>query len=354
MKEKIYNIYCDLVKIMTVSGYCARNAKAVVETVKKYTGEIFDSVEVSSHGSVVFTAKCEGVYNPRTFAVDAHIDTVGMTVNKILPGGFVSVTNCGGIDARILPSSEVTVFCNDGSSVTGIFTSVPPHLHPKNEAPKLSDIFVDTGLDDETLGKKVKIGSPVSFVAEPSRLSGDIVCGPYLDDKLCAAAAICAFSEIDKKSLACNACLVLSSGEESNGSGAAFASRKSFDSALVLDVNFARDSGVQDFISAPIGKGISISFSAGTSMKLTSHLEDLLVKNALPYTKIIEVTDTGTNATRLGCMNLGTPCAIASIPVSYMHTPVETASLFDAAVLCKTVDAALCDGMTMTRRIIKA
>lgn len=356
MEEMIYRIYRDLVHVMTVSGYESRNAEKIAEIVKQYTEDVFERVHITENGSVCFY-----LYdNPDLpcMALDAHIDTIGFTVKEILPDGFISCVACGGVDARILPASEVLVWANDGNPITGVFCSVPPHLMAKGKespAPAISDLYIDTGLDTKELSERVSVGCPVSYCTEPCRLMpGSMICGPYLDDKLCAAAAIYAFSQVDKKEICAkhNACLVLSAGEETNGMGAASVGRMDFDSALVLDVNFARENDIPVYVSAPIGEGISISYSASTSVKLTSMLEDLLTKEALGYTKIIETEDTGTNASRLACIYNATPCAVASIPISNMHTPVETASLSDAAALSQTVRCAVQNGMFIPHRVI--
>lgn len=330
MTTKIFEIYQKLLDIPTVSGYESHNATRLIELAKEYLGESADSIEATQHGSIVIKKGNGGLL------VDAHIDTIGMTVSEILDGGFLRCIANGGIDSRILPSTEVEIHAKD--TIRGIFCSVPPHLQKgkSGEAPSLADMYIDTGRDTEELKRIVKIGTQVSFLRRARRLCNNTISGAYLDDKLCVASAIYGLSMIEGDS-PCEYTLVLASGEESNGSGACYGARLNARAALVLDVNFASRKGVDEYVSAPIGKGISISYSAATSKRFTTFVEDIAKKESIPYKLIIEACDTGTDATRLAMAGFGTPCAVASIPIAYMHTPVETASLDDAQALARLV-----------------
>lgn len=342
MKDKIKEIFARLSDLMTLSGYVSRNADAVRNLALEYTGSFFDreNTSISPGGSVSLYKPpkndCAGI-----LMIDAHMDTVGMTVSEILPEGFVAFTNVGGIDSRILPSLPVKL-CGKGEVLRGVVCSVPPHLMRGKEpkAPKISELYIDTGYTSEELERVCPVGTPIVYEYGPLTLScgdGDRIASPYLDDKLCAAAAIAAFSEMKRDEVECGIILSLSANEETNGEGAMCAARMGASCALVLDVNFASGKGVPDYASATIGKGISISYSAATNRTLTKELDGVLTKNGIPFKRIAEPCDTGTNATRLAPSNLGTPCAVMSIPISYMHTPCECASIGDADSMARGI-----------------
>ncbi len=342
MKTKIKDIFEMLLGVMTVSGFAARNAEKVRDAVLSYTNGFFakEDVSISAYGSVTFERKPQSE-SCGTLLIDAHIDTVGMAVSELLPGGFLACTGAGGIDARVLPSLAVRIH-GKTETVKGVFCSVPPHLSDGKEpkAPKMSELYIDTGRSTAELEKICPVGTPISYVTETVTFAagdGERICSPYLDDKICAAAAIAAISELPPDGVKCGVILNLSANEETNGEGARCAARRKASAALVLDVNFARGKGVPEYVSAPIGEGVSISCSSATSRKLTKLLEGTLTGEGLPFTRIIETRDTGTNATHLAFSNLATPCAVMSVPISYMHTPCECASLGDAEVMAKAV-----------------
>ncbi len=362
MKTKIREIYGTLLDIMTVSGFAARNAEKVRDAVLSYTKGFFaaEDVSISAHGSVTFERKPLGE-SGGTLLIDAHIDTVGMAVSEILPGGFLACTNSGGIDSRILPSLAVRIH-GKGETIKGVFCSVPPHLSGGKEpkAPKMSELYIDTGRSTAELEKICPVGTPISYVTETVTFAageGERICSPYLDDKICATAAIAAISELSCADLKCGVILNLSANEETNGEGALRAAERKASAALVLDVNFACGKGVPEYVCAPIGEGVSISYSSATSRRLTKLLEDTLVREGLPFKRIIETCDTGTDATRLAFSRFATPCAVMSVPISYMHTPCECASLSDAEVMAKAVSAfagSFCaDGVFEDRHYIK-
>ena len=342
MKNKIREIFARLSELMTPGGYVSRNAESVRKIALEYTGNFFERENTSiSPGGSISLYKPPHAEDAGTLMIDSHIDTVGMTVSEILPEGFVAFTNVGGIDSRILPSLPVKLF-GKGEVLRGVVCSVPPHLMRGKEpkAPKISELYIDTGYPSEYLERVCPVGTPIVYEYNPLIMScgeGDRITSPYLDDKLCAAAAIAAFSEFTSDEVECGIILSLSANEETNGEGALFAARHTPSAAIVLDVNFASGKGVPDYASATIGKGISISYSAATSRTLTRELDGVLTKNGIPFKRIAEPCDTGTNATRLAPSHLGTPCAVMSVPISYMHTPCECASLRDAESMARGI-----------------
>ena len=63
--------------------------------------------------------------------LDAHIDQIAMVVTDIDDNGFLTVSNAGGIDIRMLPSRRVTVHGKE--KITAVFCSTPPHLSKGDE-----------------------------------------------------------------------------------------------------------------------------------------------------------------------------------------------------------------------------
>lgn len=329
--KDVLDIFEKLKSVVTVSGNERVNAGKIAEISQSFLGSDKIKCEVCGDGSVLLRLDCQKNDAP-TLLLDAHIDTIGLVVAEILEGGFLRFASAGGIDRRILTGAKVEIHGKD--KVTGIFSSVPPHLSKDkdNKLPEFSEFLVDTGLTKQELEEKVRVGDFATFCGETVCLLNDRIASAHLDDKICCSAILCAVKEVIEKgrSIDCNIAVLFSSGEETNGKGVKSASfRVLADGAVALDVNFAKDTGVPEYQSSKIGMGAMISRSAVTDVRMTDILIDSANRTGAKFKIIAETEGTGTNADTIEVSNLGTPCAVLSVPISYMHTPCEVCSLSD-------------------------
>jgi len=331
MESKILEIFEELKGIMTVSGYETVNAEKVRDVALRVSDGFFDSAEITKLGSIILYHRSEKE-NARTLLIDAHIDTIGLTVAEICGEGFIRCAPVGGIDRRILTTAEIEIFGKE--KVRGLFASVPPHLANKNgdnTLPDFADMLVDTGRTDEELRELISVGDPCTFIGDTTRLLGDRICSAHLDDKICCAAVLCACSKLCDVRTDCNVTVLLSSGEETRGGGAKTAAFiTEADGCIALDVNFAKEKDVPDLQSSVIGNGAMISRSAVTDRKMTDIVIKCAKEAGIPYKIIAETEGTGTNADALEVANRGTPTAVLSVPIKYMHTSGELCSEGDA------------------------
>ncbi len=331
MKTDILGIFEKLKNIMTVSGYETVNAERVRQTALECADSFFQKSEITKSGSIILYHKAK-TENARTLLLDAHIDTIGLVVSEICGDGFIRCAPAGGIDKRILTTAEVEIFGKE--TIRGLFASVPPHLTNKNgenTLPDFADMLVDTGKSEEELRRILSVGDPAVFVGETRRLLGDRVVSAHLDDKICCAAILAACKSAENLDIDCNVTVLLSSGEETRGGGAKMASFiTEADGAISLDVNFAKEKDVPDYQCSKLGDGAMISRSAVTDRRMTDIVEKCAKNVGVKHKIIAEVDGTGTNADTIEVANRGTPCAVLSVPIKYMHTPGEVFSVFDA------------------------
>ena len=289
--------------------------------------ETYGSAEIDRNGSVLCTI---GEPDPakKTVLLNAHIDEVGMIVTHITDDGFLKVAKCGGVDVRVLPASKVTILGRE--RLHGIVTSVPPHLQSdSSKAAKLDDLYIDTGLTGERAKELISLGDRVLIENEPLSMGGLVTC-KALDDRACVLAVLMALDSLAGKETAFNIRVLFSAGEEVGSRGAktgAFGSGA--DLALVLDVTFGRVHGESDEEYCTIGGGAAI----GVSPVLSRRLTDKLIKTAkaaeLPYQLEVMSGRTGTDADVIAVSESGIPTCTVSIPIKYMHTPVEAVKISD-------------------------
>ncbi len=325
----------QLCGIMSISG-CEREAASEV---KSLVGGYFDSVTVDSARNIILCKKStKRAENVQKIILDAHFDEVGMIVTDITDEGLLHVHQVGGLDRSILPASEVWVY--GAEKLYGVVTSTPPHLAKPGDtkAPEWNDILIDIGYPKEKAEKLAPIGTPVGYYYSGDDLLSDRITGRGFDDKACAAALICAAANTPAEELEYDIYVTLSAGEEVGGGGvkcAAYTIEPEF--AVVTDVNFAKTPGVSDTEGGKFGAGPMISLSAVTDRPLTKKIIASAKANDIPYTPVVEPTNTGTNATTLVFSREGIPTAVVSLPLGGMHSYSETLSLTDAEYFIKLI-----------------
>ncbi len=327
---------------------CTQNAYTVPQNIATVCAgllEKFGKAETDGCGNVLCKV---GEHRPerKTLLLNAHIDEIAMIVTHIDESGFLKVGKCGGIDVRVLPASRVTIFHNDGKTTSkyyGVLTSVPPHLQTdSSKAAKLDDLFIDTGL-----GKKAKElisqGDMVLIENRPLEM-GSLVTAKALDDRACVMAVLLALEKLVGKETAYNIEVLFSSGEELGSRGAKPGAFKSnADLALIFDVTFGRVHGESDDEYCAIGGGAAIGVSPVLSRELTNALTKTAENAGLPYQTEVMGGGTGTDADAIAVTKGGIPSCTVSIPIKYMHTPVEAVDMNDVENTA-ALTALFCEG----------
>ena len=322
--------------VMSVSG----NERRGGEELKKLIGGVFDDYKTDALGNHLFIKKCGRPNAPRIL-VDTHFDEIGMMVTGIKEGGFVSVTNIGGVDTRILPASEVIIYGKE--PVYGVFAAKAPHLSTAADMEKLtplSEMLIDTGYTKEELEELCPLGTPVGFKPIYADLLNDRLAGKAFDDKACGACAIFGIDAVQRRDLAGDVYFLFSAFEETGMTGArvaGFGLRPDY--ALVLDVTHASVPEAKDRYLPEFGSGVAVAASPITNRRLTRMVTDLCKNGNIPFTVDACPGSTGTNANVLGISAEGIPTALCSLPLKSMHTSAEVLALDDARALSRVVSA---------------
>ncbi|MBE6682188.1 MAG: M20/M25/M40 family metallo-hydrolase [Ruminococcaceae bacterium] len=335
--EKLKGFLKDLIYFPTVSGYEKMSADSIIRLCTDYYGKPFDECRITATGSIILAKKC-GKKDAKKLCFDAHLDTIGFAVSEICGDGYLRLAPLGGIDANILPSSEVLILGKQ--RIRGIVSSIPPHLSSSDKLPAVGELLIDTGFTDEHLREVVSVGNPVMLYPHFTKLLGDRISSVSLDDKICIAAAVEALRKTDDLENT-DIYLYFSSGEERGGNGSHHIYEEiAPDALIVLDVNFAKEKGSVDGEYGVLSEGAMMSFSAVTSIKFTRFVLECAKGEKLQL--VNEMTYTGTNADVSARVGLGIPTAVVSIPIKYMHSSVETADMNDviscANILCNVAE----------------
>lgn len=280
--------------------------------------------EVDSFGNL-FCWKTNG-QNLLNVVIDAHTDTVGLSVKEVCENGFLKFSPVGGVDPRVLSGAEVTVHAK--KEVLGVITSKPPHLMDeadKKKSPKFEDMFIDTGIKNAE--QVISVGDIVTYRQRLDKM-GESITGTYLDDRACCSAIIEVFEKIKDKDLPFNLIASFSVQEELGLLGAK-AQNLNPDVVIALDVTHGQTPDEKSDLVFPCAKGTAVGFGPSLDKNLYEIITDCAKKYGLDYqTEVIEASS-GTNAWGYQIKAKPAVCAVLSLPIKFMHTPVETASVKD-------------------------
>ena len=323
----------DLCKSVGVSGDESEATKKAIEFLSEYMPCRTDTL-----GSVI--GRKEG--NGPNILLDAHIDQIGLVVTSIDEKGFLRVAKCGGADARVMSSGEVTVWGK--KKLFGVVASIPPHLSDKNEENKAADfdsVYIDIGMSKSEAEKYITPGDRITFNGSQAELLNNNVVSPCIDDRA-GVAAILRCLQILKNSNkpVCGLTVMFSSQEETGGSGAvAGAFNSDADEAIAVDVGFARAPGIQNDKAGKIGEGAMIGFAPSLNNAMSNELLRLAEKNSIKWQYDVMGGSTGTNCDEISTTAGGIKTALISIPIKNMHTAVEIVCIDDIEAVAQLMAA---------------
>lgn len=273
--------------------------------------------------------------------LDAHIDRIGFVVTFITDDGFLKIANCGGIDRRLLLSQQVKIL--GSREIYGVICSIPPHLEKKDDeskVPEYSDICIDIGMTKAEAEKVVSVGDKVVFLQKCQDMLGDRISGAALDDRCGVACLLRAAEMLKDETLGCSYTVMFSSQEEVGERGAKIGVYDvDPDIAIAVDVSFALTSDDSELKCGKMGKGAMIGFAPTLDRELSNRMKELAAKNDIPYQIEVMNDETGTNADRFSVNAGGVKAVTLSIPLKYMHTPVEVISVSDVENTAKLIAA---------------
>jgi putative aminopeptidase FrvX len=280
-------------------------------------------------------------------AVVGHIDEIGLVVTHIDEKGFIYFSSIGGWDPQILVGQRVAVRTRDGV-VPGVVGRKPIHLLEPDQRKKvveLKGLHIDVGAADrDEAAALVRIGDPVTIAAEPVRLAGNRLISRAMDNRLGAYVALEALRRCHERgSLSGSFAAVAAVQEEIGLFGArtsAFELRP--DLAVAVDVTHATDApGVEakQIGEHPLGSGPAIGRGSTLSPKVFELLVETAEEAGIEHTIAASGRSTSTDADAIQISRSGIPTGLVSIPLRYMHSPVEMVDLGDVEATVELIAA---------------
>ena len=325
MEKTSLDFLLELLRTPSPSGSEYRLQRVWLDYVKK-----FAKVTTDHSGNAI------GILNPDApfkVLLAGHSDEIGMMVNRIDDKGFVYFSQSGGINPLLLPGLKVEILGYKGKNINGV---VGFNRKSDGDAPpktKCSDFFIDCGFNSgEELKKHIRIGDYVLYRSEPEILNGNRVVCKGLDNKTGAFIVAEILKKLSKRKLKTAVYAVSTTGEETNMRGAHCAGAMiKPDMGIACDVTFNTDTPGEENKSAEVAldKGPALSIGSPINIKINELIEKAARKLKMPLQLELTPSRTSTDADKIMFSGEGVPVSLVSLPLRYMHSPVEMGSLDD-------------------------
>jgi len=322
------------------SGYETAPAAAWRETAGGFAEVTGDTLGSS-------LARVPGTGGGPRLAVVGHIDEIGLIVTHVSDEGFLHFIGVGGWDAQILVGQRVEL-ATRGGRVLGVIGKKPIHLLKEDDRKKVAeikDLHIDLGAKDGDEARElVRIGDVAVIAGEPVELPNGRLASRSLDNRLGAYVALEAARLVAQDGGAPGEVVAVASvQEEITFAGArttAYALEP--DVAVVVDVTHATDAPgieVREIGKHELGSGPVIERGSIISPAVFELLHDTAEAEGIPFTVAASARSTGTDADAVHISRAGIPTGVVSIPLRYMHSPVELVQLDDVEATAKLIAA---------------
>jgi putative aminopeptidase FrvX len=284
----------------------------------------------------------------RRLVVMGHIDEIGLIVTHIDDEGFLWFREVGGWDAQILVGQRV-VLGTRGGELVGVIGKKPIHLLREEERKKVAevrDLHIDIGARDGGQARElVRIGDVAVIDGDPVELPNGRIASRALDNRLGSFVALDAARMVAQAGGAEWEVVAVAAAQEETTFGGSRTSAFSLepDAAIVVDVTHATDAPgieVKESGKHPLGSGPVLSRGSTLHPRLFELLHDTAEREHIPFTVEAIGRNTGTDADAVHLSRGGVPTALVSIPIRYMHSPVELVELADVRAAARRLAAA--------------
>jgi endoglucanase len=267
-----------------------------------------------------------------------HIDQIGFQVAQISDEGYITLHPIGDIDPAILPGKRLRVHTATGE-LRGTIGRKPVHIYEYetdeySKTVPLRKLFLDVGLSGAEAQERIAIGDAVTFDTRFTLFGNGRAFAQAFDDKVGAWVAVRVLEEVAKAGRAQGDVHAVGTVQEEIGYRGAQTSAYHLnpDIAIALEVGGATDYPDSDKRFKPdikLGGGPILFRGPNFNPKLYQLLVRAAEQEGIPYQTVAFPIADGTDACVMQLVRSGKPTALVSVPLRYMHTPVEVIEIED-------------------------
>lgn len=319
----------DLLKTICEAPGAPGFESKIREVIFREIESLADETYVDAMGNLI--ARKKG--GARKVMAAAHMDEIALIVTGIDKSGFVRFHTLGGFDAKSLLNQRVII--HGKKDIPGIIGGKAPHTQSaeeKKRSPKTTDLFIDAGLNEETLSDLVPVGTPITR-EQTLKLVGNNITSKSLDNRISVFILIEALRQAASTGVDFYA--VFTVQEEVGLRGARVAAQRiQPEIGIALDVTLANDLPGADNHQkiTELGAGTAIKVMDGSVIctpELVEYCSWLADKHKITHQREI-LTAGGTDTAALQYLTgTGAQVTCISTPTRYLHTTVETCAVSD-------------------------
>ena len=285
---------------------------------------LVDEVSIDRMGNVLGVRRSKTPNAPKLL-LDAHLDEIGLIVTGV-EDGFLRFRSIGGVDPRMLPGRELVVLTDP--PLRGLVAC--PAGGDENKSVPLNELYVDVGLSQEEAERAVPVGTPMVYRAGCFPLGEEQMCGKSMDDRACFVTLLRAAELLRDRELDVELHIMGSTREEVSGAGAVVGTwAVAPDFCVAVDVTHGKTPDGPADKTFVLGGGPAIGVGPNMTRWMTERMIAKAREHSIPYQLEIMSGHTGTNGWEMQISREGVATSVLSLPLKYMHTPVETLSLAD-------------------------
>jgi endoglucanase len=322
--------------------------KRIRDFIVEKAGGLVDEISIDNIGNVIALKK--GIRNPdnKRVMVAAHMDEIGFIVTHIDDKGFIRFHTLGGFDPKTLTAQRVIIHGKE-KDLMGVMGSKPIHVmtaEEKNKLPKVTDYFIDLGMDKAEVEKWIQVGDPITRERQLIEM-GDCVNCKSIDNRIAVFILLETLKLLDAPAYDVYATFTV---QEEVGLRGAQVSAHTIDPdyGIALDTTIAFDlpgAAAHEKITE-LGKGTAVKImdaSAICDYRMVAFMKETATKHNIPFqTEILTAGGTDT----AGVQRMGRKGAIAgaiSIPTRHLHQVIEMANKKDVDASIQLLRASLED-----------
>jgi endoglucanase len=270
-------------------------------------------------------------------AIVGHIDEISVVVTHIGDDGKLAIRSLGGFDPRTVSAQRVEILAKDGR-VPGV-VGVRKQKRKRGDDPKpydFDDLFIDIGAKDgEEARTLVRPGDAAIVAGSPLELRNGRIASRSLDNRLGSYVALEVARRVAAEGgtpgdVAGLAVVQEEVGDFAGSRTAAFALEPAV--AIAVDVTHATDvrgADVEDEGEHRLGGGPAIGRGSSIHPAVFELLHETAEAEGIACSIEISRGHTNTDADAMYLSRIGVATGLVSIPLRYMHTPVEVVELED-------------------------
>jgi len=323
----MHDLFRQHLRHLTAIAGLAGHEDAMIAVMAEGLAAYADEVQIDSLGNVLARF---GAGAPR-LAILAHMDSVGLMVQRPLARGALGVIAVGGVNIKALYGAAVRLHSEDGPREGLIGVRAQHQARPTDAIGSADDLYIETD------GQPVDITTPVTFAPQFVEM-GRHVSAPYLDNRAGCALLLALAERLKAAPAPQSVALVATVQEETTCLGAYLALQAlQPQAALFVDGTLSHDSAdTVGLGTVALGAGpVLTAFLYASGLNawhahpiLRQHLKALAQAQGLP---IQQGAAHGLMSDARAVSWTGTPSALLGLPLRGKHGPLETVNLDDIA-----------------------